>query len=250
MVARGHGSARSTVMPPQLEHGVAVARGARRRDDEALGELHHVVVVGERLVRLEHRELGVVAGVDALVAEHATDLEHPLEPADHESLEVQLERDAKVEVDVERVVVRDERSRGRAAELVVEHGGLHLGETQLGELPADRRHRGEPHREDAPGVVVHDQVDVALPEAGVDVGETVPLVGQRAEGLGQELERRDLHRQLALTGGHHRAVDAHPVAQVELRRTRRARRRPARAADTNSWIESDWSRTVANVSLP
>ena len=112
----------------QLEHGVAVARRARRGDDEALGELHHVVVVGERLVRLEHRELGVVAGVDALVAEDAPDLEHALEPADDQSLEVQLGGDAEVEVDVERVVVGDERSRRRAAELVAEHRRLDLDE--------------------------------------------------------------------------------------------------------------------------
>ena len=78
--------------------------------DEVLGEVHHVVVVGERLVRLEHRELGVVAGVDALVAEHPADLEDPLEAADDEPLQVQLERDAQVGVDVERVVVGDERA--------------------------------------------------------------------------------------------------------------------------------------------
>ena len=193
------------------------SRAARAAvDDEALGELHHVVVVGERLVRLEHRELGVVAGVDALVAEHATDLEHALEPADDEALEVQLGRDAEVEVDVERVVVGDERPRRRAAELVVEHRGLDLDEAAVGELPPDRGDRGEADREHAPGVVVDDEVDVALAEAGVDVGEAVPLVGQRAQRLGQQLEAVDLDRQLALPGGHHRAVDADPVAEVEL----------------------------------
>ena len=80
-----------------------------------LGEVHHVAVVAERLVRLEHRELGVVRGVDALVAEHATDLEHAVEAADDQALQLQLQRDAQVQVDVERVVVRDERPRRRAA---------------------------------------------------------------------------------------------------------------------------------------
>ena len=215
MVARGHGSARSTALAAQLEHGVAVARGARRGDDEALGELHHVVVVGERLVRLEHRELGVVAGVDAFVAEHATDLEHALEPADDEPLQVQLGRDAEVEVDVERVVMRDERARGRAAELVAEHRASRPRRTPVGELAPDRGDRGEADGEDAARVLVDDEVDVALAEAGVDVGEAVPLVGQRAQRLGQELEAVDLDRQLALAGRHHGAVDADPVAEVE-----------------------------------
>ena len=53
-------------------------------------------VVGEGLVQLEHRELGVVAGGQALVAEHPPDLEHPLQPADDQPLEVQLEGDAQV----------------------------------------------------------------------------------------------------------------------------------------------------------
>ena len=64
---------------------------ARRRHDQLLGELHHVVDVGVRLVGLHHRELGVVARREALVAEHPADLEHPVHAADDQPLEVQLE---------------------------------------------------------------------------------------------------------------------------------------------------------------
>ena len=39
------------------------------------------------------------------------------------------------------------------------------------------------------GLLVDDQVGVALAEAGVGVGQAVPLVGQRADRLGQQLER-------------------------------------------------------------
>ena len=69
--------------------------------------------------------------------------------------------------------------------------------------------------ERAPGVVVHDEVGVALTEAGVDVGEALPLVGHRSHGLRQQHEAIDLDGELALAGGHHRAVHTHPVAQVE-----------------------------------
>ena len=104
--------------------------------------------------------------------------------------------------------------------------------------------------EHPPGVVVHDEVDVALAEAGVDVGEPVPLVGQRAQRLGEQLEAVDLHRQLALAGGHHRAVDADPVAEVEgVERV--VRLLPEHAAATRRAARvPDWSRMVANVSLP
>src|SRR3546814_5746635 len=83
--------------------------------DELLGEGHHVVVVAVRLVELEHRELGVVAGGEALVPEHPPDLEHPLEAADREALQVELGRDPQEEVEVERVVVGGERA-GRSEE--------------------------------------------------------------------------------------------------------------------------------------
>ena len=83
--------------------------------DQRLDELHHVAVVGVRLVELEHRELGIVRPVDPLVPEVVPDLVDPLEPADQQPLEIQLVRDAQVERHVERVVVRHERPRRRAA---------------------------------------------------------------------------------------------------------------------------------------
>src|SRR4029079_3127171 len=66
----------------------------RARLDDALGELHHAPVVGLRLVELEHRELGIVAGGQALVPEVARDLENALEAADDQALQVELGRDA------------------------------------------------------------------------------------------------------------------------------------------------------------
>ena len=65
------------------------------------------------------------------------------------------------------------------------------------------------------GLDVHDQVGVALTESGVDVGEPVPLVGQRADGLREKLDVLGLHRQLTLAGRHDRAVHADPVTEVE-----------------------------------
>ena len=88
---------------------IYIVGGAVR--DELLGEIHVHRVVAVGLVGLEHRELGVVAGGDALVAEHARHLEHLVEAADDQPLEVQLGSDAQEQVDVERVVVRDERPR-------------------------------------------------------------------------------------------------------------------------------------------
>ena len=66
---------------------------------------------------------------DALVAEDAADLEHPIHAADDEPLEVQLEGDAQVQLHVEGVVVGDERPGVGAARLDVQHRCLDLDET-------------------------------------------------------------------------------------------------------------------------
>ncbi len=69
-------------------------QGLAQVDEELLGELHEVLVVGVGLVELQHRELGVVLGRHPLVAEVAVDLVHALEPAHHEALEIELGGDA------------------------------------------------------------------------------------------------------------------------------------------------------------
>src|SRR5690606_811804 len=48
--------------------------------DHRLSQRDHVPIVRVRLVELEHRELGIVARRQALVAEHAVQLVHALEP--------------------------------------------------------------------------------------------------------------------------------------------------------------------------
>jgi len=199
-------------------------RVERRLPDDRLGQLHHVRVVGVGLVGLEHRELRVVARVDALVAEHAADLEDPLEAADDQTLEMQLERDPQVVVDVERVVVSDERPRRRAARDLVEDGRLDLDVPAGGERRPDRRDRPVADVEDVPRLRVHDQVEVALAHPRVRIREPAPLVRQRAQRLREELTALDVDRLLARPRDHDRAFDADPVADVELREVREALR--------------------------
>ena len=186
----------------------------------------------------------------ALVAEDAADLEHPLHAADDQPLEVQLERDAQVEVEVERVVVGDERPGVGAAGLDVQHRRLDLDEAALVQRAAEAGDHRVADLEGAPRLVVDDQVGVALTEAGVGVGEPVPLVGQRPDGLGQQFDLLDLHRQLALAGGHDGAVDADPVAEVEFLDARRTPRRRSRPSTRTAGSSPERSRIVAKINLP
>ncbi len=83
-------------------------------------------------------------------------------------------------------------------------------------LPADGGDRGVPDPEDLPGALVDLEVDVALPVAGLGVGQPAVLVRQRQQRLGEQLEVLHGDRELAPAGGHHGALDADPVAAVQL----------------------------------
>src|SRR6266571_2356463 len=105
-----------------------------------LRESHEVAVIAVSLVELEHGELGVVPGRDALVPEIAVDLEHFLESAYHQAFQVELGRDAQEKLHVERVVVRLERPGVRAAGNRLHHRRLDLEETLARHELADRLH--------------------------------------------------------------------------------------------------------------
>ena len=105
------------------------------------GQVHHAVVVGVCLIELHQRKLGIVARVHALVAEDPADLIDALQAADDQSFEIQLERNAELEVLVKRVGMRDERTRRGAACIGDEHGRLDLDKALCVEKTADRADR-------------------------------------------------------------------------------------------------------------
>ena len=102
------------------------------------GEIHQAAIIGVGLVELQHGELGIVMRGEALVAEIAVDLVDALQAAHHQPLQVKLRRDAQVEIDIERVVMGDERPRRGAAVDRLHHGRLHFDEAARFQLPAQR----------------------------------------------------------------------------------------------------------------
>ena len=167
-------------------HLLGSGRGARHERQELLGELHEHLIVHVGPVELEHRELGVVLRRDALIPEVTIDLEHPFDSAHGQPLEVQLRRDAQEQLHVERVVMRDERPGQRAAGERLHHRRLDLEEAMAGEEVAHRGHRPAADFEHPAHVRVDDEIQIALPIADLHVLETMPLLGQRDEALGQE----------------------------------------------------------------
>ena len=113
----------------------------------------------------------------ALVAEVLRELVDLLEPADDETLEVELVGDAKVEIGVEQLRVRRERLREAAAVAWLQDRRLDLDEPLAVEIGTDRGdHPGALDRLVA-RFLAHQEIEVALPIAELDVLDPVECVG-------------------------------------------------------------------------
>lgn len=67
-----------------------------------------------------------------------------------------------------------------------------------------------------PHVLVGDEVEVALAIAFLDVGEPMPLLRERAHGLGQERQLVHVNGALARARDERPPRDADEVTQVEI----------------------------------
>ena len=94
---------------------------------------------------------------------------------------------------------------------------LHLDEAALVEEPAQAADELRPPAERLAHLRVDRQIHVALAVPCLDVGESVPLLRQRAKRLGEQAEAVlvSLDRQLARLGAHRAAAHPGDVSQVE-----------------------------------
>ena len=185
-------------------------------------------------------------GVHALVAEVAVHLEDAVHASDDRALEVDLRRDAQVELGVERVHVRREgTSRGTAVDHL-QHRRLELDVVAAEEVLADRTVDGRANTDHIARGGARDQVKLAATDALIlGQGDLFAILG--GPGLGQGADRlgsngprgvgggqrggrgivgglgfgRDLgggreDRQLAAARGDHAAVDEEVIAQVDV----------------------------------
>ena len=201
--------------------------GFDRVGDDRLGQVHHRAVIAEGLIRLEHRELGVVPRADPFVAIDAAQLVDPLHAADEQPLEMQLQGDPQEQLDVERVVMRDERPGRRAAGDGVQRGAFDLAEALLVQRVADRLHDLGAALEPLEHALAVRQIEIPHPLPQFGVGQARVLFRRRRDALGQEVQLLGKDRQLAGLRIGELAIDADDVAEVETARPEPSfRRRP------------------------
>ncbi len=161
-----------------------------------------------------------MVAVDALVAEVPRDFVDALQPADDQPLEVELRRDAQIQVAVQRVVMRHEGARGGAAVQRLQDWRLDLDEAVAVEELAHRgEHAGAREEDRELHIAVGDQVQIALAVACLRIEELEvaarALGWQRAQRLGQQLVVIHAHRLLAGLRREERAAGLQKVAEIE-----------------------------------
>ena len=203
------------LLPGPARHRRPV-HGHGRVLDQFPGQGGHGVVVAVGLVRLQHRELGIVGGVHTLVAEDPADLVDLLDTADHQPLQVQFQRDPQEELHVVGVDPGHERARVGAAVHRLQHRRLHLEEAPLVQVGADRLEHGGPDPGHPPGVRVHDQVHITVAHPGLHVAEPPVLFRQRPQALGGDRVAVGEDGQLTAAGGDHLAFHPDVVPEVHV----------------------------------
>ena len=180
----------------------------------ALGDVHHVVEIGVGLIEFNRGEFGVVLGVHALVAEDAADLIHAIHAADDQALQRQFSRNTHIHIDVERIVVRDERTRCRTAGDGIENGRFNLDIAHIIQIVPQMLDELRTDNKIPLDLRVHDQVNIALTIACFLVGQSVEFLGQRQQGLGQQRDFLCTHRHFAALRTEDFTLDADDISDV------------------------------------
>ena len=154
--------------------------------------------------------------VHALVAEDAADLVHTLDAADNKAFEIKFGRYTQEHVDIQRIVMRYERTCGRAAGDGVKYGSFDLHVASAVEERADIAYEFRADLKIAAAVIAHDEVNIALAVFKLGAGHAVELLGQRTQALGEQRDRLDMHGNFLGLGLENEARNADYIADIVL----------------------------------
>ncbi len=191
-----------------------------QRGNQGFHHDHDHVVVGVCFVALKHGELGVVAGGEALVAEHTGEFEHPLDAADQEPLEVELGRDAQKELHVQRLVVGGEGLGVGAAVQRMQDRGLDFDETAGQQFPPNCLGQSASPQEPGADLFVGEEVHIPQSSPQLGIFQPFSLLGRVVERLGEQKDGISIHRGFALVGGLEFPLHEEKVPSIELAQQR------------------------------
>ncbi|CDL57796.1 FIG00640621: hypothetical protein [Klebsiella pneumoniae] len=206
----------------EVEHLVAVRHFGIAEDvlrqgaEQRFGQLDQIFVIRISHVEFHHGELWVMTNGDPFVTEVTVDLEDAFEAANHQTLEVQFRRDTQVHVQIQRVMMGDERTRGSAARDHLHHRGFYFHKAAANHELTDARQDLRTHFEGLTRFIVGNQVQVTLTVTRFLILQAVEFVRQRAQSFSQQTQLGAVDRELTGFGLEQLTAGGDDVAEVPL----------------------------------
>lgn len=139
--------------------------------------------VGVCLVKFQQSELGIMALIHTFVSENSADFVNFFKPADDKAFKIKFQSNTKVHIDIERVVVRNERPCVCAARDVVQNGGFDFQISFFVQKVSDFAKNHTTFHENRLDFRINDKVNVTLTITKVGVGKSVEFFGERQKRL-------------------------------------------------------------------
>ncbi len=152
---------------------------------------------------------------DPFIPEIAVDLVDAFDASHYQALQIQFRRDPQIQIDVERVVMRDKRTRHRAAIERLHHRSLYFEKSSFIQLPPQRPYDVRSCNEDFANFRICDQVEIALPVTRLDIFETMPFFRKPQHDLRKKEQLLGMHRKLAGLGTKQVPCDSDDVANIQ-----------------------------------
>ena len=197
-------------------HFVGAQYFLRKGGKHTFRDIHHIMEIRIGLIQLNGGKFRVMLGVHALIAEDTTNLVDPVHAADDQAFQGQLCCDAHVHINVQRVVVGDERTGRCAACDGVQHRGLHFDVAHVVQIVAQMLDESGAEDEVLLHLGIDHQIHIALAETHFLIGQAMVLLGQGQQRLGQQHNGSSAHRYLTGLGFENLALTADDVANVVL----------------------------------
>src|SRR6266705_5041833 len=131
--------------------------------NQFLSEVCHLLEVGIGPIRFEHGEFGIVFSGNAFVTKVSVDFEYLVEPAHEQTFQIEFQRDAKVKIEAERLVMRGEWFRGRASSDRLQDWCLDFQKAALLQEAPCFTDNSDAFFEHRAGMLVREKIEIALP---------------------------------------------------------------------------------------
>src|SRR5213080_2932416 len=111
--------------------------------NQFLSEVCHLLEIGIGPIRFKHGKFGIVFSGNAFVSKVTVDFEYLVEPAHEQTFQIKFQRDAKIKIEAERLVMRSEWFGGRASGDRLQDWRLDFDEAALLEKAPGFAHNGD-----------------------------------------------------------------------------------------------------------